>query len=74
MAVLQVDSRGQNFLHLAVSKEDVEGVIFLLSVRVDVNSKAQNPTLATPLHYAVKKGSELLVRHLVSLVMTSSAK
>ena len=61
----QVDSRGQNFLHLAVLREDVEAVIFLLSVRADVNSKAQNSALTTPLHYALKAGSEILVRHLV---------
>lgn len=64
-AAEQVDSRGQNFLHLAVLNEDTEGVIFLLSVRADVNSKVHNPTLNTPLHYAVKGGSEMLVRHLL---------
>ncbi len=61
----QVDARGQNFLHQSVLAQDVEAVIFLLSVRVDVNSKVQNPTLNTPLHFAVKGGSELLVRNLV---------
>ena len=63
----QVDSKGQNFLHLAVINEDVEGLIFLLSVRADVNSKVQSPSLNTPLHYAVKSGNEILVRHLVSM-------
>ena len=67
--ILQVDARGQNFLHQSVQSQDVEAVIFLLSVRVDVNSKVQNPTLSTPLHYAVKGGSEILVRHLVSLLL-----
>lgn len=61
-----MDNRGQNFLHLAVLNQDVESVIFLLSVAVDVNSKVQNPTQNTPLHYAVKTGSEIIVRHLVS--------
>ena len=61
----QVDSRGQNFLHLAVSNQDLEAVIFLLSVCVDINSKVQGQTLNTPLHYAVKSGSEILTRHLV---------
>ena len=41
-------------------------MIFLLSVKVDVNSKVKNPTLNTALHYAIKGGSEILVRHLVS--------
>ena len=63
---VQVDSKGQNFLHLAVLKQDVEAVIFLMSVEVDVNSKVKNPTLNTALHYAIKGGSEILVRHLVS--------
>ena len=63
---MQVDSKGQNFLHLAILKQDVEAVIFLMSVKVDVNSKVKNPTLNTALHYAVKGGSEILVRHLVS--------
>ena len=64
--LLQVDSKGQNFLHLAILKQDVEAVIFLMSVEVDVNSKVKNPTLNTALHYAIKGGSEILVRHLVS--------
>ena len=61
-----MDSKGQNFLHLAILKQDVEAVIFLMSVEVDVNSKVKNPTLNTALHYAIKGGSEILVRHLVS--------
>lgn len=64
-AAEQVDSRGQNFLHLAVLNQDLEGVIFLLSVQVDINSKVQGPTQNTPLHYAIKAGSEILTRHLL---------
>ena len=64
-----MDSRGQNFLHLAVLNQDVESVIFLLSVAVDVNSKVQNPTKNTPLLYAVKTGAEIIVRHLVINIM-----
>ena len=44
----------------------MESVMFLLSVHVDVNSKVRNQSVHTPLHLAIKKGSELLVRHLVS--------
>ena len=64
-----MDNRGQNFLHLAILNQDVESVIFLLSVNVDVNSKVQNPTRNTPLHYAVKTGSEIIVRHLVGVII-----
>ena len=60
-----MDARGQNFLHLAVLNQDLEGVIFLLSVQADINSKVLSPTMNTPLHYAVKGGSEILTRHLV---------
>ena len=65
-SLLQYDSHGCNFLHNAIQEEDVESVMFLLSVHVDVNSKVRNHSVHTPLHLAIKKGSELLVRHLVS--------
>ena len=67
-----MDTKGQNFLHLAVLNQDVESVIFLLSVAVDVNSKVQNPTQNTPLHYAIKTGSEILVRHLVREIYSNT--
>ena len=63
---IQMDNKGQNFLHVAVLNQDIESVIYLLSLQVDVNSKVQNPTQNTPLHYAVKTGAEIIVRHLVS--------
>ena len=52
-------------MHKAVINEDVEAVVFLMSVRADINSKVQNPSLNTPLHLAIKKGTEIVVRHLV---------
>ena len=64
-----MDNKGLNFLHHAVLNKDVESVIFLLSVAVNVNSTVKNPTCNTPLHFAVKNGSEILVRHLVSVVV-----
>ena len=63
-----MDSKGFNFLHHAVLNNDVESVIFLLSVNVNINSTVHNPTRNTALHFAVKNGSEILVRHLVSHV------
>lgn len=64
-AAEQFDSHGHNFMHKAVINEDVEAVVFLMSVRADINSKVQNPSLNTPLHLAVKKGTEIVVRHLL---------
>ena len=64
-----MDNKGLNFLHHAVLNKDVESVIFLLSVAVNINSVVKNPTCNTPLHFAVKNGSEILVRHLVSCIM-----
>ena len=61
----QFDGHGHNFMHKAVINEDVEAVVFLMSVRADINSKVQNPSLNTPLHLSVKKGTEIVVRHLV---------
>ena len=54
-------------MHKAVINEDVAAVVFLMSVRAEINSKVQNPSLNTPLHLAVKKGTEIVVRHLVWL-------
>ena len=71
---LQYDGHGCNFLHNAIQVEDVESVMFLLSVHVDVNSKVRNQSVHTPLHLAVKKGSELLVRHLVSPLTHSTGE
>ena len=63
---LQLDARGRNFLHLAIEKTDIESVLFLLSVRANVNSPVQDAAQLTPLHLAVKTGSEILVRNMVS--------
>ena len=59
-------------MHKAVINEDVEAVVFLMSVRADINSKVQNPSLNTPLHLAIKKGTEIVVRHLVCLSVCMS--
>lgn len=36
-AAEQMDQRGRNFLHIAIMKDDLESVLFLLSIQVDVN-------------------------------------
>ncbi len=66
IALLQYDSRGRNFLHLAVQKGDIEGVLFLIGVHVNVNSRLQDSSQLSPLHLAVQIGSEMIVRNLVS--------
>jgi ankyrin repeat protein len=64
-AAEQYDTKGRNFLHNAIRDQDVEAVMFLMSVRVDVNSKVRDHSLSTPLHLAIQTGSELLVRQLL---------
>ncbi|KAJ8913699.1 hypothetical protein NQ315_007416 [Exocentrus adspersus] len=62
---LQFDSKGQNFLHIAIKKGDIESALFLLTVQVDVNSRVQDPMLTPPLHLAARYGNETLVRSLI---------
>ena len=62
----QFDSKGRNFLHLAIQNVDVETVLFLIGVSANVNSRIQDSSHRTPLHLAVNAGSEIIVRHLVS--------
>ncbi|XP_023713314.1 rabankyrin-5 isoform X2 [Cryptotermes secundus] len=64
-AAEQYDSRGRNFLHMAIQKNDMESVLFLLSIHVDVNSRVQDASQTPPLHLAAASGSEMLVRSLL---------
>ncbi|XP_055308999.1 rabankyrin-5-like [Sitodiplosis mosellana] len=41
-AAEQMDQRGRNFLHVAIMKDDLESVLFLLSIQVDVNSRVHD--------------------------------
>ena len=62
---MQYDNKGRNFLHMAIQKNDMESVLFLLSIHVDVNSRVQDATQTPPLHLAAASGSEMLVRSLI---------
>ncbi|XP_065201380.1 rabankyrin-5 [Planococcus citri] len=64
-AAEQFDNKGRNFLHMAIQKDDIESILFLLSIHVDVNSRVQNSEQTTPLHLAAKNGNEMLVRSLI---------
>ncbi|XKL64859.1 hypothetical protein PGB90_004945 [Kerria lacca] len=64
-AAEQFDNKGRNFLHMAIQKNDIESILFLLSIRVDVNSRVQDFHQTTPLHLAAKTGNEMLVRSLI---------
>ncbi|XP_046578318.1 rabankyrin-5-like [Haliotis rubra] len=64
-AAEQVDNRGRNFLHTAIQKADIESVLFLLSVHANANSRVQDSQNLTPLHLAVRTGSEMIVRNLI---------
>lgn len=61
----QFDSKGRNFLHLAIQNVDVETVLFLIGVSANVNSRIRDSSNRTPLHLAVSAGSEIVVRHVV---------
>lgn len=64
-AAEQCNSKGQNFLHVAIMKGDIESALFLLTVNVDVNSRVQDALLTPPIHLAAKYGNETLVRSLI---------
>ncbi|KAK9876362.1 hypothetical protein WA026_012671 [Henosepilachna vigintioctopunctata] len=64
-AAEQFDSKGQNFLHVAIKKKDIESVLFLLTVNVDVNSRVQDSLMTPPIHLASKYGDETMVRSLI---------
>uniref|UniRef100_A0A3Q3Q182 Ankyrin repeat and FYVE domain containing 1 n=1 Tax=Monopterus albus TaxID=43700 RepID=A0A3Q3Q182_MONAL len=64
-AAEQVDSKGRNFLHVAVQNSDIESVLFLISVQANINSRVQDAAKLTPLHLAVQAGSEIIVRNLL---------
>lgn len=64
-AAEQLDNKGRNFLHIAVQKSDIESVLFLISVKANVNSRVHDNTKYTPLHLAVQAGSEIIVRNLL---------
>lgn len=64
-AAEQMDSRGRNFLHLAIINDDLESVLFLLAIQVDVNSRVHDASQSTPMHLAVVSKNEMIVRNLI---------
>lgn len=64
-AAEQMDQRGRNFLHLAIMKDDLESVLFLLSIQVDVNSRVHDVNQTPPLHLAAASKNEMIVRNLI---------
>ncbi|KAF5296308.1 hypothetical protein FQA39_LY12525 [Lamprigera yunnana] len=64
-AAEQFDTKGYNFLHTAIKKNDLESFWFLLSIHVDVNSRIQDSTLTPPLHLAAQYADEIVVRNLI---------
>lgn len=64
-AAEQMDQRGRNFLHLAIMKDDLESVLFLLSIQVDVNSRVHDVNQTPPLHLAAASKNEMLLRNLI---------
>ncbi|XP_070143494.1 rabankyrin-5 isoform X3 [Drosophila kikkawai] len=64
-AAEQMDPRGRNFLHLAIMKDDLESVLFLLSIQVDVNSRVHDVNQSTPLHLSAASQIEMITRNLI---------
>ncbi|CAK9807017.1 Ankfy1 [Anthophora quadrimaculata] len=64
-AAEQYDNKGRNFIHTAIQKNDMESILFLLSIQVDVNSRVHDVTQTPPLHLAAVSGNEMLVRSLI---------
>ncbi|XP_053963428.1 rabankyrin-5 [Anastrepha ludens] len=64
-AAEQMDHRGRNFLHISILKDDLEGVLFLLSVQVDVNSRVHDVNQSTSLHLATSSRNEMIMRTLI---------
>ncbi|KJE96925.1 hypothetical protein CAOG_007172 [Capsaspora owczarzaki ATCC 30864] len=61
----QADDRGRNFLHQAIAENDVDRVLFLIELKVDVNSRVQDAEHLTPLFLAVRLGAEAICKHLI---------
>ncbi|XP_066603546.1 rabankyrin-5 [Prorops nasuta] len=64
-AAEHLDNKGRNFLHTAIQKNDMESILFLLSIQVDVNSRVNDVTQTPPLHLATVSGNEMLVRSFI---------
>ena len=64
-AAEKYDPKGRTFLHLAILKNDIESVLFLLSVHVNIHSRVQDSSKFTSLHLAVQVGSEMILRNLL---------
>ncbi|KAM8703214.1 hypothetical protein ACLKA7_007920 [Drosophila subpalustris] len=60
-----MDQRGRNFLHIAIIKDDLESVLFLLAILVDVNSRVHDAYQSTPLHLAAASKNEMIIRNLI---------
>ena len=64
-AAEKFDGKGRNYLHIAIEKKDIEGVLFLLSIKVKVHSRVRDNTQKTALHLAAEAGNEMIVRNLL---------
>uniref|UniRef100_A0A182ILC9 ANK_REP_REGION domain-containing protein n=1 Tax=Anopheles atroparvus TaxID=41427 RepID=A0A182ILC9_ANOAO len=71
-AAEQIDQRGRNFLHLAIMRDDLESVLFLLSIHEDVNSLEHDVNQTPPLHLAAASDKEMLIRNLILAAAVSA--
>ena len=63
----QYDNKGRTLLHDIVLRGDLEGLLFLLSVRVNINSRTSDTAKLTPLHLAVQTGDIEFFKNVVHL-------
>lgn len=52
-------------MHSAIIKDDLESVLFLLSIQVNVNSKVHDMNQTPPLHLSAASENEMIIRNLI---------
>lgn len=60
-----MDKKGRNLLHNTLEANQLESILFLLAIKVDVNSCTRDASQTPPLHLAAAGGNEVIVRSLI---------
>ncbi|ETN85671.1 ankyrin repeat protein, partial [Necator americanus] len=62
---LQTNGNGENLLHTSVKANDLESVLFLLSIQTDATRVTTDGSKRSALHYAANVDNELILRNLI---------